>query len=221
MTNILVVAAHPDDEVLGCGGAIAKHTAEGNKVDILFLADGEGARDNQADIQKRQNNALRASQALGAENPKFLNFSDNRMDQHDLLDIIQAIEGVIDQVKPETIYTHHRGDLNIDHSITHRAVMTACRPMEAQSVRRILSFEVPSSTEWQTPEMGLAFVPNWFVDISSHLEAKLEALKAYKDEMRAFPHPRSEEAIKALSKWRGASSGLLSAEAFRLERNVI
>ena len=142
------------------------------------------------------------------------------MTELDLLDIVQPIERVVRELAPKTIYTHHGGDLNIDHVLCHRAVLTACRPQPGLSVLRIYAMEVPSSTEWAPPQSVTPFVPTRFVDISDTQEKKRRALEAYKEEMRAFPHPRSFEAVNALAAWRGASAGLNAAEAFMVVREV-
>lgn len=226
MTKIvLVVAAHPDDEVLGCGGTIARHLTEGDSVHIVFMADGVSSRGispNSPEHQERNHAAYQASQRLGITTPlTFLGFPDNRMDTIALLDITQALEKVIKTIQPEIIYTHHFGDLNIDHQITHKAVMTACRPQGDYSVKTILCFEIPSSTEWQTPNSGQAFEPNWFVNISDTLEVKMKALQAYHEEMREWPHPRSYENIEMSAKIRGAVVGKKAAEGFMLMRGLI
>ena len=166
MTKVLVIAAHPDDEVLGCGGSIAKHTRDGDTVHILFMADGVGARGDQGGKNARDKAANAAALILGAEAPQFLDLPDNRMDSLDFLDVVQPLERVVYDIEPEIVYTHHRGDLNIDHELTHRATMTACRGLPDHPVKQILSYEVASSTEWQSPSAGTVFIPNWFVDIS-------------------------------------------------------
>jgi len=219
--RILVVVAHPDDEVLGAGGTLARHAAAGDQVYIAFLADGVGARGNdKAAAEHRATAARRAATILGAGKPHFLGFGDNRLDSVDLLDIIQAVERVVADSKPAIVYTHHAGDLNIDHGICHRAVLTACRPMPGSPVRAIYAMEVPSSTEWAAPSAGDAFLPSRFVDISAVQDIKRRALEAYAEEMRPFPHPRSFEAVEALAKWRGASAGLSAAEAFMVLRDI-
>jgi LmbE family N-acetylglucosaminyl deacetylase len=219
--SILAVVAHPDDEVLGAGGTLARLALTGSEVHILFLADGVGARgDDKAAAERRAGAARLAASLVGAQEPQFLGFPDNRLDQLDLLDITQAIERVIAAVGPTTVYTHHAGDLNIDHVICHRAVLTACRPLSGQKVRRIYAMEVPSSTEWASPGAANAFMPTRFVDISAVHEIKRQALEAYSEEMRPSPHPRSFEAIDALAKWRGATAGFVAAEAFMVLREI-
>ena len=220
-STVVVFAAHPDDDILGCGGTIAKLTQEGSKVHIVFLADGESSRGDITDInsliQQRKQNAKKALKILGCDSIEFLGFPDNRLDSLDLLDVVKKIEGFIDAYKPYTIFTHYAHDLNIDHQITHNAVVTACRPQPGHCVKELLFFEVPSSTEWN---LSKAFMPNYFVDISSTLSLKIDALNAYKNEMKSFPHPRSIKAIESLSYYRGASSGCKAAEAFIIGRKI-
>jgi len=223
--SIMVVAAHPDDEVLGCGGSIAKYTESGSDVHVVFLADGVLSRkkSNQTGvdaIEIRRLAAKKACKILGVKSVSFEEFPDNRLDTVSLLDLTQVIEGYINKHKPECIFTHHSGDLNVDHRLMHEAVMTACRPQVGQSVKSILCFEVASSTEWRSPSSHNGFSPNWFIDISESLEKKVLALEAYKIEMRNWPHPRSIKAIRHLAHWRGATIGVDAAEAFVMERHI-
>lgn len=217
--NILVVAAHPDDEALGCGGTIARHVAAGHTVGIVFMTNGVGARRGEGpDAASRHAACAKALSALGVARSWFYDFPDNGMDTVPLLDIIASIEATAREFPPIRIYTHHSNDLNSDHRLTHQAVVTAFRPLPCARYEALLAFETPSSTEWSA-ECGVgAFQPDRFVDISPHLDTKLAALAAYDEEMRAFPHPRSPEAIRALARWRGASSGLMAAEAFTTVR---
>ena len=219
--TIVVVAAHADDEAIGCGGTIARHVAEGDTVHAIFIADGVTSRGGQSsnELDKRQASAIAAQSILGIKSTSFLNLPDNRLDSVSLLDIIQPLEAVIKKLTPEVIYTHHYGDLNVDHRITHQAVMTACRPLPGSSVREIYTFEIMSSTEWATPTAS-PFVANYYVDISKYLSRKLDALEAYKDEMRQPPHSRSIEHIKILALHRGHTVGVAAAEAFMVVRVV-
>jgi LmbE family N-acetylglucosaminyl deacetylase len=218
--RVVAVLAHPDDEVLGAGGTLARHAAAGDEVHLVFIADGVGARGgDQVAVDKRAAAARRAAAILGAREPLLLGFPDNAIDTVGLLKLVKSIEMVISNLKPQTIYTHHSGDLNIDHVLCHRAVMTACRPLPGSTVRRIFAMEVASSTEW-APELNSTFVPSRFVDVSATREAKRRALEVYDNEMRPFPHPRSYEAVEALSRWRGASVGLQWAEAFAVLRDI-
>lgn len=222
MSDVLVIAAHPDDEALGCGATIARHAAAGETVHILFVADGETARPGTGDedVSRREASACEAARILGAGKPEFLRFPDNRLDGQILLDIVAAIEKVVEQHGPRIIYTHHGGDMNVDHRVVHQAVLTACRPLPGSSMDAIYAFEIPSSTEWGGSAFGPPFVPVHFVDVAGHVAKKRNALAAYSGEMRAFPHPRSAEAIDALEKVRGAAAGVRAAEAFMLVRSV-
>ena len=219
--TVLVVAAHTDDEALGCGGTIARHVAQGDIVYAVFLADGVTSRlgANAEELEQRNAAAAEAHRILGIEKSYMLGFPDNRMDSVSLLDIVQKLEGVLNEIKPQVIYTHHVGDLNVDHRVTHQAVLTACRPVPGSSIKEIYAFEVLSATEWSTP--GIApFIPNVFVDISGHLEIKLKALASYELEMRDEPHSRSIANSRRLAELRGNSCGINAAEAFSLVRKL-
>lgn len=222
--RILVVAAHPDDEVLGCGGTIAKYSKEGSKIYTLILGEGITSRDEARIREEREGiiktlkaDARKANSIIGVEDIFIHDLPDNRFDTVALLDCVKIIEKIKDKVRPEVIYTHHGGDLNIDHRITYNAVLTACRPTKDEMVKEIYSFEVPSSTEWTYP---CTFNPNIFIDISETIDKKVEALKIYKTELRDFPHPRSEEAVRAIATRWGSISGLRAAEAFEAIRIV-
>ena len=223
-SKVLVVAAHPDDEVLGCGGTICRHMLNGDSVRIVVLADGETSRDGNADgktIAKREAAARAAAATLGTKQIVFHRFPDQRLSSVPFLDLVKAVEKHVNEMAPEIVYTHHSGDLNADHRLAHEAAVTACRPTPEQSVRTILLFEVASSTEWQPPSSGAAFQPNWFVDIDEVLDQKLKALSAYADEMRDWPHPRSLRGVEHLARWRGASVGRQAAEAFVVARHTL
>lgn len=220
---MLVVAAHPDDEVLGCGGTIAKHRRQGDAVAVLILADGVTSRggDPASAIEERRRWARLANDILGVTDLTLLSYPDNRLDVVALLDVVQEIERVMERCRPSIVYTHHAGDVNIDHTRVHHAVVAACRPHPGQTVQRLLFFETPSSTEWRPPDLASMFAPNWFIDIADTLDVKLEAAAAYRGELREFPHPRSLAGLEHLARWRGASAGLAAAEAFALGRMVV
>lgn len=219
--TILVVAAHADDECLGCGGTVSRHVTEGDVVHAVFMADGTSARpgDQSEATQRRMEAAKTAHSVMRLKSAEFLNFPDNRMDSLSLLEIIQPLESLIQKLRPQIIYTHHSGDLNIDHRITHQAVLTACRPLPDHSVLEIYSFEVLSSTEWAVPQRE-SFLPNVFIDITGHLSTKTKALEAYGLEMRMVPHTRSIEHSIILAKHRGYTVGLHAAEAFMAVRLI-
>lgn len=221
MIDVLVVVAHADDEVLGCGGAIARHVAEGDQVHVVYMADGVGSRggDFALEVARRNEARDRALQLLGVSRWRALQFPDNRMDSVALLDVVQALERVLQELGPRVIYTHHYGDLNVDHRVTHQAVMTACRPLPGSPVREIYACEVMSNTEWASP--GLApFVPNAYVDITPYLAAKRSALAAYELEMRSVPHSRSIPHLEYLARHHGSCIGVEAAEAFMVMRVI-
>ena len=221
--TVLIVAAHPDDEALGCGGMISRHVAEGDRVTGLLLADGETSRGGagQSKIEARGHAAHAAGRVLGATQVRLDTMPDNRLDTVPLIEVAKRVEAVVTELQPSIVYTHHGGDLNIDHRIVHQAVMTACRPQPGHPVTSIRCFEVLSSTEWASEGIGVAFRPTLFCDISAFLDKKLEALRCYDEEMRPFPHSRSYEAVEALARYRGASCGRAAAEAFVIARELI
>ena len=227
MNRVLVVSAHPDDEVLGCGGAIARHADAGDQVQVLIVAEGATSRLQQRDrlqageeLSALAQSAQVAGSILGAAGVELLDLPDNRLDSLDLLDLIKRIEQRIALHQPQVVYVHHAGDVNVDHRRLHEAVVTACRPTPGHPVKRLLSFEVASSTEWQPPGSASAFRPNWFVDISAQWQRKREALEVYASEMRRWPHARSIKAVEHLARWRGAQVGVEAAEAFCLLRQL-
>jgi LmbE family N-acetylglucosaminyl deacetylase len=225
---VLVVAAHPDDEVLGCGGTLARLADDGHAVHVLLLADGESARLSDHPLPEKANRlsvrndaARNAGKILRCASVEVLSLPDNRLDGVELLDIVKPIESAIRRHAPTTVLTHHGGDVNVDHRVAHEAVLAACRPQPGNPVRLLLFFEVPSSTEWRTPGTSQSFAPNWFVNVGATLDRKLAALKAYRSELRSFPHPRSIKGVEALARWRGVSVGVDAAEAFIVGRNII
>ncbi len=221
--RILVVVAHPDDEVLGCGGTIAKHAAAGDRVWVLILGEGVRARAGLSEIEKTRileqlkKDARRANKALGVERLILKDFPDNKFDSVSLLDIVHTIEEVMQELKPTIIYTHHYSDVNIDHRRTREAIEAAVRPLPAHSLplEQVFASEIPSSTEWSFGKD--IFSPNVFVALDKKLfQKKWDAMKEYTGEIRVFPHPRSKEYLEALAKVRGGQSGFPLAEAFEL-----
>lgn len=224
--KVLVIVAHPDDEVLGCGGTIAKCIKSGADVHIAFLADGVNSRIGnevslKAELKQRRDCAQKACRILGVTQINFFDFPDNEMDKVSLLTIIRKVEELIENFSPDTIFTHHIGDVNVDHQLTHKAVVTACRPQIGNSVKTIFAFQIPSSTEWQFPNSAPGFTPNCFIDITTTLDLKLAALGEYSFEMRDWPHPRSTKGVEHLNKWHGASIGTDAAEAFMICRSIL
>jgi len=220
--TILIVAAHPDDEVLGCGGTIARLIKEGFEVYTLILGEGITSRDDMRDRKRREEEitelkgeAKEANKILGVKEVFFYDFPDNRFDTVPFLDIVKVIEKVENSINPEIIFTHYEMDLNIDHQITYRAVITATRPLKEETVKEIYSFEIPSSTEWRYP---LNFSPDVFFDISTTIDIKIRALGKYKTELKKYPHSRSLEGVKLIAKNWGIKVGLEYVEAFKVVR---
>lgn len=222
----LVIAAHPDDEVLGCGGTIARLAKDGHEVYIAILGEGITSRYNKREevekkfIEKLHAQSHEVGRYLSVKEVFLFSLPDNRFDTVPLLDIVKVVENLVDKLQPDIIYTHHGGDLNIDHQIVHRAVLTAARPVKNCRVKEIYAFEVPSSTEWAFHQFEPVFRPNVFVDITETLEIKLQAMRLYESEIRPFPHPRSLEALRAIACRWGSMVGLEAAEAFQLVRAI-
>ncbi len=224
MQRILVVAAHPDDEILGCGGTIIEHTKKKDKVGIIIVSEGISSRSGKEKIKKEKIKKLhevskKISKILGLKFIKFFDFPDNRLDDINQLYVIKKIEQEIEKFKPDIVYTHHHSDLNIDHKIINNATIVACRPFPNQTVKKILTFEIPSSSNW-IDFSNSQFSPNYFVDITNSIKKKISLLKLYKNEMRPWPHARSIKAIESLAYYRGSSNGLRAAEAFHLVRSI-
>lgn len=222
--KILVVAAHPDDELLGAGGTIAARVEKGDEAFALILGEGQTSRWESRDevpqdvLNALHDDSLNAAKEIGFSKVLFDGFPDNRFDSVALLDIVRPIEALINDIHPNVVYTHHGGDLNIDHQRTFQAVLTATRPMSDCPVREVYAFETLSATEWNLGNPAASFVPNVFFDITGTIDRKCQGLTCYKTEMRDFPHPRSVKGVKALAAYRGATSGFEYAEAFQLVR---
>ncbi len=222
--QIAAIFAHPDDEVLGAGATLARLAGEGAEVRILILATGLESRGqtDPAAIEALRKQGRAAAEILGAASIEFADFPDNRMDTvalHDIIRRVEAFAETFDGDGPETIFTHHGGDLNIDHRLTHQGVLTAFRPLPGTGSRDIVACEVNSSTEWAAPPLA-PFEPTVFVDVAATIDRKADALAAYEGELRDWPHPRSVEGIHALARTRGMQCGAAAAEAFALVRRV-
>ncbi len=224
MKKILIIASHPDDEVLGCFGTVARLISEGHEAYTLILGEGKTSRDENRVVENRKDDIevlnteiVKANNIIGIKKVFIESFPDNRFDSVDLLDIIKVISKVKEEVQPDIIFTHFENDLNIDHQITYKAVVTATRPMENESVKEIYSFEILSSTEWNYP---LSFSPDTYFDISDTMNLKLEAMKKYISELCEYPHPRSLEGIELNGKYQGMRVGKKYVEAFKTVRNI-
>jgi LmbE family N-acetylglucosaminyl deacetylase len=222
MTTV-VFAAHPDDETLGCGATVAKLAAN-EEMHVVVLGDGitarEAFRNDREAVEALYRDAEEAAKVLGVASVSFERLPDLRFDTVPLLDIVWRVERVIRRLRPATIYTHHPGDLNRDHQLTVRAVLTATRPVDDCPVRDIYAFEIPSSTEWTFGTLAPAFRPTVFVDVADTIETKVRAMGCYRSEVREFPHPRSPEALRAIARRWGSVVGREYVEAFELIRSI-
>jgi LmbE family N-acetylglucosaminyl deacetylase len=217
--KILVIAAHMDDEILGMGGTIAKHVSAGHEVTVFVAA--KRAYNHQFDqqlIQEEKQAAKEAAEILGYRHIHFLDLRDELLDER-LLDLIDPIEELVIKLQPGIVYTHHRGDSNQDHRAVCHASMVACRSTCRFKVPRVLTYEVPSSTDIAPPFPEYAFQPNFYVNIEPFLEKKQKAIQAYKREIREFPHPRSTKGVEVLAQKRGMEVGLPAAEGFMVIRD--
>ena len=219
---VLIIAAHPDDEVLGMGGTVLKLKKQNYNLNLLILSNGEDSRGkgNEKQIKKRKIQAERVSKLLRINKIFFEDFPDNEFDSVSLLSIVKKVEKKISETKPSIVYTHNPNDLNIDHRITFQSVLTACRPQPGFFVKKILAFETLSSTEWQLKNAKNAFCPTEYVNIEKSIDKKIKILEIYKDELREFPHPRSEKGVRVLSEYRGMEVGYKNAEAFQVIRKL-
>lgn len=221
--KLLIVAAHPDDEVLGCFATVAKMIRNGWKAYTLILSGGKTSRGevDPSEIEGLKKEMNEANALIGIKEVFQADFPDNAFDSVPLLQIVKKIEEIKNAVQPEIIFTHHIGDMNVDHQITHKAVLTATRPMADEPVKTVYSMEIPSSTEWNGYSKDTAFVPNVFVDVTDTIDLKVRAMDRYQSELREYPHPRSLKHIKELAKVNGTKVGLNYSENFILIRRIL
>jgi LmbE family N-acetylglucosaminyl deacetylase len=227
--RIMVVVAHPDDEVLGLGATINLLSRSYNCIiRAIILGEGITSRSDQRNVEEwekplaiHKQNILAAQKTVGYESVGIYDFPDNRFDSVDLLNIIKVIEKEKLQFSPDIIFTHHGGDLNIDHQRTFESVITACRPLTEEKVKTIITFETFSGTEWQASSDPRQFIPNMFVSVSKeNMTAKINAMEKYEFEKRPFPHPRSPKAMEIVAQRWGIAVGTEYAEAFIIIRSI-
>jgi LmbE family N-acetylglucosaminyl deacetylase len=224
--NVLCVATHPDDEVIGVGGTLRRHSENGDEVRVVILSNAEPARHEkitpevEAKMEMRKESTRKACDHLGVDSVEFYDYPDNSFDTVPLLDIVKTVEEEILSFDPDIIYTHHYGDLNISHELTSRAVITATRPLPESNIKRVYAYETLSNSEWSAPRNMKSFQPTFFIDIGDQLASKMEAVRAHEMELREHPHPRNVKDVHRNAKLWGAKSGVQAAEPFELLRGV-
>ena len=226
--KVLIFAAHPDDEVLGCGGTISHHRKKGDKVGVCYLSEGVSSRfeyikknEWNKEVQLRKDMAAKASSILDFQIIKFLDLPNLRMEDQSKLELVKEILKIIKTFNPDIVYVNFPGDLNTDHQVTFKTVFTALRPHPNNNVKILRCYEVLSSTDWSANIDEPKFNPDTYIDITQFVDKKMESVDAYIDEMRPFPHPRSTEVITSLMKYRGSQVGFKFAEAFVTIKNLI
>jgi len=220
MNRVVVLAAHPDDEVLGAGATLAKHVRAGDEVHAVVLADGATSRYEDSMVEVLAASSKRAAEVLGLASVRTCGLPDQRLDDIPLVELTQAVETVLDELQPHIVYSHFPGDVNLDHGMVARAAWTACRPYVLPELRRFAVFETPSSTEWAWPSEEATFRPNLFSDVTDTVETKLAAMACYESELRPYPHPRSLRALAERARFWGSRVRCLAAEPFQLLREV-
>lgn len=226
MKKILVIAAHPDDEVLGMGGTIAKLVKEGKVVDVLIVTDGSSSQYRDSGqlaeiIEAKKKETRNCANMLGVRDIYYGGLPDMKLDCTPHIDINQAIEKVIDKVQPDTVFTHFWGDVNMDHQNVYKSTLVTVRPVLGQVVRNLYCYRVPSSTEWTPNKDDTMFMPNYFVDIEQYAEQKYKAFACYSTELRDYPHPRSVQYLRESDKAAGLRVGMLAAEEFVMLRKLV
>jgi LmbE family N-acetylglucosaminyl deacetylase len=228
--KIMVVVAHPDDEILGLGATMNRIVTENEaKTHVVILGEGLTSRADSRDtslweqeLKEHRANVEAARKCIGYGSVSVYDFPDNRFDSADLLELIKIVEKEKDQFEPDIIFTHHGGDLNIDHQRTFEAVITACRPLTDENVHHIITFETPSGTEWRASSDPKHFIPNLFVSFEeTHLQSKINAMESYRYEKREYPHPRSPKALKIRASFWGQTVGCTYAEPFCVVRSIV
>jgi LmbE family N-acetylglucosaminyl deacetylase len=216
----VVIAAHPDDELLGVGGTLVRHVRDGDEVHAVIVADGAGSRYPAELVATLEKQARRAAEVIGFTSIQLLSLPDQRLDTVPLIELTQRLEGVLDDIEPGTVYTHFPEDVNADHRLVARCAWTACRPYARPQLQKFAVFETPSSTEWAWPMTGAEFRPNLFVDVTDTIEAKIAAMECYETELRDYPHPRSSQALRERAAYWGSHIGRLAAEPLVVLREV-
>lgn len=219
--KILVIATHPDDEVLGCGGIIVRHAAAGDSVHVLVVTRGAPEVYPAGQVEELRRELAAAHNLLGVAAVHFLDFPAPRLDTIPGHELADAIGGVLQLTQPNMVFLPHRGDLHADHRAVHQAALVAARPGGNARIEQLLSYETLSETEWGSPSPADAFLPNVFLNITDYLALKLKAIGCYRSQLKEFPHPRSLQAVEAQARLRGSTAGFAAAEAFMLIRETV
>lgn len=219
-TRVVVLGAHPDDEILGAGGTLVRHVNDGHEVHAIVVADGASSRAPDEMMVTLEQDATRAAKLIGFASLRLQSLPDQRLDTVPFIELTQIIESLLDEIRPHVVYTHFPGDVNVDHGLVARATWTACRPYARSQLRRFAVFETPSSTEWAWPLNESGLQPNLFVDISETLDTKIAAMECYQSELRDYPHPRSSRSLRERAAYWGSQVGRLAVEPFRILRDV-
>ena len=226
MGRILIIAAHPDDEVLGMGGTITKYAERGDEVAVLIVTDGSTSQYRndlrlQDIINEKKAEITNCAAELGVRHIFYGDLPDMKLDVTPHIEINRVIESIIDTFQPSVVFTHFSGDVNKDHRMVYESTLVACRPVFGQCVKRLFMYSVPSSTEWNVQTAANVFLPNWYEDINGEFaEKKYKAIECYKTELRDYPHPRSVKYIQTADAAEGNKVGLLAAESFILLRSI-
>jgi len=218
--RVVVIGAHPDDELLGAGGTLARHVLAGDEGHGTVVADGARSRYPAELAATLEKQAHRAAEVIGFTSLQLLSLPDQRLDTLPLIELTQRLEGVLDEIDPSIVYTHFPEDVNADHGLVARCAWTACRPYRRPQVRKFAVFETPSSTEWAWPMPGTELRPNLFLDVTDTLETKIAAMECYETELRDYPHPRSSRALRERAAYWGSHIGRPAAEPFAVLREV-
>jgi LmbE family N-acetylglucosaminyl deacetylase len=219
--KMLIVATHPDDEVIGCGGTAARHAVAGDEVHVLVVTRGDPEKYPAGQVEELRRELAAAHKVMGVRDVQYLDYPAPKLDTVPRCALADAIDGVLQSLKPDMLFLPHRGDLHADHRAVHQAALVAARPNGRHRIGRLLSYETLSETEWGSPVSADAFLPTVFVNIADFLEPKLRALECYRSQLKDFPHPRSLQAVEALARLRGSTAGYPAAEAFMLVRETV
>lgn len=218
--DVLVIAPHPDDEILGCGGTIAKHVTNGDDVYVAIVTKGTSPMFSPEIIEKGRDECKKADSFLGVKETRFLDFPAAKMEEIPRYKLNDAFITVIQEIRPNIVYLPHRGDMQLDHKMTVDAAMVALRPKYDHIVKKIYAYETVSETGWDIPNLTNEFIPTMYNDISEYIEKKIKALSFFESQVADYPNARSLKAVEALAIFRGTTVNVAAAEAFMVIREI-